>query len=401
MINQLKDDLQQICVTAWFNAGGVGTVAGATGVGKSRIPLLILERLVREGIVTPENRALLAVPTEKLRDDNWPAEFRQWGMEELFTTHVKAVCYASLAREKGNRYPFAIFDEIHWITQNNSRPFQAVGEHDFIQWKKENFVERMIGLTATPPDPKRDKLKADILNALCPVIFTYTLSEGVEDGLLPDFELIVIPVPLDNVHKVIPAGTKKKPFLTTELEHHRYLDKRVRQAQIAAQADPSKSGWANMLLFQRSRFLATLPSKAAIAKAILDKHSPGLRSLVFCGSIEQADQLFGKNVYHSKAKKPDMLAAFNAGEIDWLGVVDAMNEGQNIRNLDQAVNLSTKSNERIFIQRLGRLLRIRPNYKPRMYIIVADATQEMRWVDKVISHVPISKVRYESHRTYL
>ena len=63
--NVHKDKIQREAVKAVEDHGGRGIVVKATGTGKSRVPIIYMQK-------HPEIlKVALIVPTEELRDNNW------------------------------------------------------------------------------------------------------------------------------------------------------------------------------------------------------------------------------------------------------------------------------------------------------------------------------------------
>ena len=52
-----------------------GIIAIATGTGKSKIAV---DKIAEHQAINFDLRALIVVPTEKLRDENWKDEFYKW-----------------------------------------------------------------------------------------------------------------------------------------------------------------------------------------------------------------------------------------------------------------------------------------------------------------------------------
>jgi superfamily II DNA or RNA helicase len=404
-VSQIKSAIQDMAYTAWVNSGKKSTIVAATGVGKSRIAVRRCEEIWSDtsALDLPIGREddirsiLLVTRTEKLRDINWPDEFKKWHAEESLVL-VKRICYSSLNKEKGNKYRLVILDEVHRLTQRNAEGFQE--DNLLSVFFAENMADEVMGLTATEPDPKRDLIKSQIFEQISPVCFRYTLDQGIKDGIVPNSRIKIIQIPLERVVKNIPAGTKKAPFLATEQSAYEYMNKQVGKAQAAASKDPKKAGWAQSLYGARKRFISNLPSKNRVAKKIIEKVLPGNRVLIFCGSVDQSRELCGENVHNYKDQKSGMLEKFKAEEIDYLGAIDGVNEGENIPNLDHLIIVQMNSNERDAIQRMGRL-RYKENHIPTVYILVSQGTKDEDWVRKAMINIDRERITYESYLEYL
>jgi superfamily II DNA or RNA helicase len=393
-----KSELQLAWRTQWVKNDQRGTLAGATGMGKTKPAIDVMMDLWGQYLMDPTPgppRIFLAVPTEKLRDTGWPEEVYKWyGDEgiEMWKECVTAECYISIHKTRNQRWNLVILDEAHWLT-----PLSAL-------FFKHNTYDAVMGMTATAPDKQRDPDKYDLLKQIAPVVFTYSLDQGVEDGVVADFELRVVMLQLDDTIKNIKAGTKIKPFLTTEKAHYDYLCKRLKQLYIQANqaAGIAKAQVENRIKFatlDRTRFIYNLPSKTKAAKHMMNAVLPGKRTLLFCGSIAQCDELCGQYVYHSKSKD-EYFHKFKAGEGEYMGTVNAVNEGQNIVDLDQALVVQVNSNERHLVQRVGRAVRIREGHKATVWILSVQGTVDEKWTEKALANFDPSKVIYDSLKNY-
>jgi superfamily II DNA or RNA helicase len=380
-IAEIKSGVQEAGFLKWVANFMKGTVVFATGVGKSKLAIDAILYVLQE---KPSARILLVVPTEALRDENWPAEISKWvsaDQLELVNTQLEIICYASIPKYQSQIYDLLILDEVHHITERSEQIITG------------NVVRRVLGLSATPPDEKRDFDKHRIIQKYCPVVFSYNLDQGVDDGIVADFEIVVVMEPLDNINKTIVGGTKKKPFLTTEANQYKYLDQLCKRT-MSMTAGPNKENAVKFSLLKRTRFIYNLPSKTKLVKEILSHFDEHTRILTFCGGIEQSRELFGEDVYNSKDKKNDKLNALKEGKINRIGVVDAVDEGHNIPGMDVAILAKITSNERQIVQRIGRIVRIRPNHKGLIFILCSIGTQDESWIKKALQDFDPQKITY-------
>ena len=76
-----------------------------------------------------------------------------------------------------------------------------------------------------------------------------------------------------------------------------------------------------------------------------------------------------------------LLARFAAGSLDFVTTVDLFNEGVDVPDVDMLVFMRATHSRRIFVQQLGRGLRISPG-KDR--VVVLDFVTDLRRVAEVI-----------------
>jgi superfamily II DNA or RNA helicase len=337
-----------------------------TGGGKSKIAIDLAEELDNSNF-----KGLLVVPTEKLRDVNWKTEFTDWDKEKLYDKFHRS-CYVSISKIKDQNFDLVILDEAHRITPNNYEFF------------KNNNVKAIIALTATPPEEDEKRKLLEELHVK--PIFHISLDEGVKLGLVAPYKIKVIEMHLDNKDKYVDAGSKTKPFKSTEVNFYSYLNKLLIK-MMYANID------ATWLILKRMRFIYNLKSKTELAKKLLAKLPKEDKTLIFCGTINQAEELC-ENSYHSKSKSSKDLEDFMKGKINYMSCVNSLNEGMNIPNIDTAVIVQLNSKELDLIQRIGRICRYREGHLATIYIICALETQDEKWVAAALSNFSKDCIEY-------
>lgn len=416
--NSIKSKIQHEARLAFYANNSWGCVYMATGTGKSKVAIDFIEDLTLRTIPNwnalsasrnSENRlkGIIVVPTEKLRDVNWPNELRQWGVNP---EGIEIVCYASLPNMKGGEYDYAIFDEGHNITELNS------------EFLSDNLIRTCMVLTATRPTDriKRDIFKQYNLNS----VYELTLQEASDLGIVAPYEITVITMHLDNTDRYIPPPASSKPGTKWRTEKEQY--QKLTASTLFAD---NKFGF-----IKRSTFLKDLKSKTETAKLILQHVIPqDKKMLIFCGSVNQAIQVcdrryYSKPVYTLDKKYREKMTKrrieieeekkaaveyklahweddkayhdFKEDRINRMSCVDALNEGENIGNMDGALVIHQNGSLTDFIQRLGRTLRFRPDYVGRIIImayyntIEYDAIKRLARVGKIkINEVELSQLR--------
>ena len=370
-VNTVRGIVQEEAKQAVIKNNG-GMIAMATGSGKSRVAV----ELAKHYCTPYVDELALLVPTEKLRDENWLEEFQKWEAPMLWTdTH--RLCYASASKVINQFFELAILDEGHNITELSSEFFLN------------NKVERTVLLTATPPS---DPVKKEILKSLgINLVYEVTLDQAVRLGFVAPYKITVVSVALDNVTKNIPGGTKLKPFMTTESASYAYHCKAIQQAMF--DKTPSGRKRHQFAILRRMQFIYKIPSKTEVIKFLLEKVIPqDDRSLIFCGSIEQAEAVC-PNRYHSKSGDK-AYNAFKAEEINRLSCVKAINEGHNFPGVDSGIVGQLNSKEKDLVQRIGRLIRYRPGHEAHLYIVVSESTQDEKWLENAVENLDQSKIEY-------
>ena len=361
-----KTFIQADLFSRWNQANCRGGLEGATGVGKSRVAVLAI---LNEFRINPNANVYIGVPTTTLRDTGWPEELKKWGAEHLIDK-IKAVCHVSMHEVTDPQdVDLFIWDEAHHVTEKSALFFSS------------RKVYKILSLSATFPTMKEDPIKRAILDKLCPIFFTITLEDGIALRLVNDFELIVLKFKLDSKHLMIKAGTKERPSWTTEASHYKYLT-----AQIARLMRQAKNKFAKFaVISKRLDLILNLPTKKQIAKEVLQQiMTEDKRTLIFCGSIDQCEELCGPNTYHSGNEKHPKtgtlkLRMFKEKLIHYLGCVKGLNEGENIPDIDQSLIVQLNSKKKDLVQRIGRNIRWKPGTMGKLIILVAQGTADEIW----------------------
>ncbi len=431
-LNQKKNEIQLKALASHHAAGGYSTLSMCTGSGKSRCAVLRALEIVSQ---KPDARIFLAVPTEKLRDQNWKAEFQEWGGTGIFEKNLTRACYVSVHKYLNQEWDLVILDEAHHVTEA-TLPFFT-----------ENNILSIIALTATFP---KDKIKKGILNAIAPISFDYPIEQGLADGVVAPFTIDVIFTTLDDIFNCIDAGPKAKRFKTTELKSYQFWDtafndnkeklKVVKDSLYAfgwneqtyealsklkdkSQAEnyikslvntpielkEIKSTLGKYAGLMGSRF-RIIGSRKAILQNALNKERIGkrfineifqddMRYLVFCGSIAQSERLLPGMTFHSQTTDHAYNAFLNE-ELNILAVKDKVNEGTNIPNLDQALALHVSAQELILIQRIGRVIRVRDGHTGKIYLVCVKGTQDEVWLQSALKAFKNVKIDYWSEKDF-
>jgi superfamily II DNA or RNA helicase len=363
-VNHVRGIVQSEATLAVVSNGGKGLVAMATGSGKSKVAIDLAK------IYCGNSTVGIIVPTEKLRDEGWREEFEKWKAQDIWR-RVESLCYASGSKIKNKTLGLTILDEAHNITELGSEFFAN------------NKTGPVVALTATVPT---DRVKLDLLNNLgLKVVYEVTLDQAVRLGFVAPYQITVVSVPLNGIDKNQKGGSKDKPFMTTEQKTYEYLTKRVLTS-------PSGTKAYQFAVLRRMQFLYGVQSKVDAAKALLEHVVPKEdRTLIFCGNIKAAEEIW-PHTYHSKSGS-SYFNAFKKEEIDRLSCVQALNEGQNIPNVDSALIHQLNSKEKNLIQRIGRIIRFRPGHQAHIWILVSEGTQDTVWLDNATQNLDKRKIR--------
>lgn len=364
-IQKVREQVQKEAVEAVLACETNAIVAIATGGGKSKIALDLSNHFLSK---SPNKEQLLLVPTEKLRDSNWIDEINLWTDGKILS-QLDRKCYASASKIVDKHYSLAIFDEGHNLTELSSEVID------------QNTFDKIVLLTATVP---KEFAKIETLSRNnFKVAYELTLDECVKLGFVASYDITLVSVPVDTTQANVLAGTKQKPFYTTEFKAYSYLSSMVDKYKML-----NKPFLKNTFIRKRMQLIYNLKSKESAAKWIVDNLIPKEeRALYFCGSISQANNLC-EYTYHSKSGDK-WYKAFKNKEINRLATVKAVNEGHTFPELNYAMLVQIQSKEKDAVQRIGRVLR---QQHGKIFILVAEGTQDEKWAENALKGFDQSKI---------
>ena len=88
------------------------------------------------------------------------------------------------------------------------------------------------------------------------------------------------------------------------------------------------------------------------------------------------------------------LQLFKADKIKRMSCVAALNEGQNLDNMDLGFIIQLDSNDKNLIQRIGRLLRFRPGYIGKIIILCVADSIDKTWVEKALATFNVNNIEW-------
>lgn len=345
-----------------------------TGYGKSYLAIRLINHLIADKYQGKETSMLLLV-AKRVHKQTWKEEFEKWGGINVDSITVE--CYESLHKHGGEKFDVILLDEVHHVASDlRLEALKYIG------------YNYMIGLSATIPRKLlqyfRYKYHSEVVS--CDII------EAIEDDVLPEPEILLFPLVLDNrntteqweyhpkasgpiihaefrdykkykyktnVHAFVSCTPKQKNFL---------FEEEIRQLKGKWETTRSigiKNIWLH-LAGERLAFLAY--NKNQIVQDILKKLK-NYRTITFCKTIEQSEVL-GKYCIHSQNGKADAIyEAFNQKKINHITSVNILNENANLVDCKYAVFANITSSELMTYQRLGRSMRhkspviVMPYYK--------------------------------------
>lgn len=328
--------------------------------GKTKLMIDVIKR-------DQPNSILWVTPSSKLATEDIPDEFDKWKAKK-YKRRLTTCTYKGLPKIEGT-FDIVIFDEDQHITPEN-----------IINLKKKTlFARTIIGMTGTPTNNRIKNQLYDFLQL--ETLYELDINEGVDIGLIANYSINVVYAEMSKA-KVMKAGTKAKPFMTTEVANYEYLTGAINTANPKTR---------KFRIMNRMRAIKNSPSKLAVAQQIL--RILGGRRLIFAGTIEQSKKL-SQFTYNSKTDDTD-LNRFKNGEINSLALVNSGGTGFTYKAIDHLVLVQSDSdNNGLTSQKITRTLLDQPNYKATIWIVCLRGTQDEKWVSKTLDRFDRSKVEF-------
>ena len=331
-----------------------GQVVLATGLGKTVVLAETAARLFQDDAI-PGGRALVLAGTRELVDqlhrafwDQLPksiATHRLVGGEEpaywegiTFSTVQSAVARMHSLPQFG----LVLIDEAHHV---GSETFQHLVNH---------FADAMIaGVTATPW--RGDGFDIDAL--LGRPVIQIGIAEGLKRGFLceTDYRLYA-----DNIDWSFVRSQSRHRYSISQLNRLLLLPTRDEEAARTIRE-----------VFDRER------RRSAI---------------IFCASVEHANIFAGMlRLFDFRAEpitgemnmreRDRLMMSFRKGDIDVVTTRDLFNEGVDVPDVDMIVFMRVTHSRRIFVQQLGRGLRVSRN---KDKVVVLDFVSDLRRISEVM-----------------
>ena len=353
----LRDKRQQEFARAWLDHGKFGILNLCPRFGKIYTTINILEELKPKSV-------LIAYPDNKIKQ-SWKDDIEKRGYDD---SHVTYTTHLSLKKYLDESFDLVIIDEIHLLSEAQ------------IEVTKELSHNYVLGLTGTLSSDTERTLR-DELSLY--VLATYTIDQAIKEGVIVDYQITVVTVPLDNMIKNDYKGKQR----TEKQQFDSYgwvIDSLERQ------------GKATMFLrLARMRIVQNSIAKLQKTKALLNKHKDE-RVLVFCGVTKIADQL-GIPSYHSKKEEKQIFDDFVEGKGKHLAVVKIGNTGVTYKPLNRVIINYFDSNAENLAQKINRCMAMEydtPDKKAQIYIISSNEDVELRWLKKALEFFDKEKIKY-------
>ncbi len=368
-------DYQKKALDNWAKAAKRGCVVLPTGAGKTVIGVKAIEMV--------NSASIVIVPTIDLMDQ-WTSVLSKYfphikignlggGSDDIQAITVSTYDSAYIrASSLGNKFSLIIFDELHHLAAPG---YRSIAERFASPFR--------LGLTATIE--REDNLHKDFPRLVGGgVVFQAHVGDLARDKHLASYEIErrqveMLPEEVEEYKKnlgVYQLSLKRLGLRMNYTGAFRRLIMMSGRNPIARQA----------ILARNKAMDVALNSKSKIEelRKILSENK-GLKTIIFTQHnklvFEISDRFLIPFITHKsiKAERQDALNGFKEGRYNALVTSKVLDEGVDVPDAELGIIVSGTGSSREFIQRLGRLLRPKPdsNKKAKLIEIISSGTREI------------------------
>lgn len=317
-------------------------------------------------------RVLIFAPRNDIFE-GWKSDFQKFCIGyPLYFDFITFTSIKKLNTEIWN-VTLVIIDEPHELSVNQQ---VALAE------KLKGYKGPVLGLTGTLTNKTKNELYDNLNLDTC---YIYTIEQGVDDGILVDYQMFIHQVPLDNK-----SGRFGAKLNYTE---KRWFDS---AAKIKDSSDDPRT--KHMMNLRMINTIQNSLAKMNKTRQLIQKYSND-RLLVFCGVTEVADKL-GIPAYHSKAKEKELFLDFCIGGINGtnqLATIKMMQAGVTINPINKGIVNYMSGNPEDSAQKICRFLGFEynnPSKKAEVHIISTNESFELVRLKTGLAFFDQSKITY-------
>lgn len=356
-----KDPISKV-VDAYHSNSNKALIVLATGLGKTFVaaestmiilklfnkPNKILVLAHTNELVYQLEKAFWPFMDKTLTTTIWNGYEKGYPSETVFTFACvdSVVEYIYRNNELPVKFDMVIVDECHHA---GSVTYKKVLEEAMAGKDNGAFL---LGMTATPWRSDDENIE-DIFGEK---VVNLSIIDGLRNGYLAniDYRMFCDNInwqALSDLHDLTPRGLNKTLFIRE---------------------------WDDAVIFKMRDTWAEVENPRAIVFCSTIDHALTMRDKINALGFARSDAIFSgksKGPKLSTAERNKMLADFHSGLIQVICAVDIFNEGVDVPDVNILVFQRVTHSRRIFIQQLGRGLRISPDKEK---VIVLDFVSDIR-----------------------
>lgn len=335
-----------------------------TGMGKTKVAIDLMNHIC-DRVFKNDNSptSILILVAKTVHKQTWKKEIKKWG--GIKSDYITMECYESLKNYENSRFDVVVADEMQHLSEARLEVLNTI-----------SINEAFIGLSATIKRDMRDYF----INNYDAEVIKCGLREAVEDEVLPEPTVYLIPLDLDTINYSFKIKKFGKNIITTQKGYYDSMSSLIewyKNKYFNSRNERIKNLW---LSSAGKRLKWCAEQKEALVLSLLDKFK-NYKTLTFCSSIEQSERLGKHNITSKNKDSIKNLEMFNDNKIKHITAVNILNEGVNLTNCRVGIFCNLNSSEIIVKQRVGRILR---HKKPVIIIPYYKDTREEELVEKMI-----------------
>ncbi|MEM7676846.1 MAG: DEAD/DEAH box helicase family protein [Myxococcota bacterium] len=360
---------QKEALDAWWAAGGRGIVELPTGAGKTFVAVLAIAKVMRPALVVVPTIDLM-VQWQKVLAEHLNQPVGVVGGGEKDRQSLTVTTYDSAAAQvefHGDKFGLMVCDECHHLPAPGYR-FIAEG----------SLAPFRLGLTATLA--RQDGGEAVAAQLLGPLVHKVPI-DALEGDYLAPYEVRSIQVTLTDEEQSMYDECRQR-YLTFLRQQGIQYSRPSWWSEFIMRAHRSAEGRAAFDGYRVQRRIALTGQRKleALWKILMDHRDD--RVIVFTEDTEMvytlAQRFFLPGLTHHTrpAERKRLLEEFAAGQTRVLVTAKVLNEGVDVPEANVGVVLSGNGSVREHVQRLGRILRKRPDKQAVLYEVFTDVAAE-------------------------
>ncbi len=377
---------QQEALDRWWDRGGYGVVELPTGAGKTILAVLAIEKIKRPVLVVVPTIDLMT-QWQRVLEEHFGVEVGMLGGGVKEKRALTVTTYDSAAAQvefHGADFGFLICDECHHLP---APAYRFIAEASLAPFR--------LGLTATLERADGGEKVAEAL--LGPLVHRVGIEE-LEGRFLAPYDVRTVQVRLDAEEEESYQAARER-YLAFVRKNRIDFSRQEGWGVFVMRSQQSEEGRAAFSAYREQRKIA-LTSRAkldALWRILIDHRAD--RTIVFTEDnetvYELARRLIAPVITHETKPKERrwLLDAFSAGDVRVLLTSRVLNEGVDVPEANVGVVLSGSGSVREHVQRLGRILRKRPDKRAILYEVLTDVAAESGMSERRRKHRAYRKGR--------
>lgn len=335
-----------------------------TGFGKTKTAIDLINHICDRVFNREQSpTTILILVAKTVHKQTWKEEIEKWG--GIKSDYITIECYESLKKYNNTYFDIVIADEMQHLSDARLEVLETI-----------HINEAFIGLSATIKKDMRDYF----INAYKAEVIKCGLKEAVEDEVLPEPTVYLLPLSLDTKNCSYRIKKFKGDIITTQQGYYNTISSLIKWYKnkfLASRRERIKNLWLSTA-GKRLKWLSE--QKEDVILALLDKFKD-CKTLTFCSSIEQSERLGKYNITSKNKASIKNLEMFNLNKIKHITACNILNEGVNLTNCRIGIFCNLNSSEIVVKQRVGRILR---HKSPIIIIPYFKNTREEELAKKMI-----------------